>query len=195
MFRILEYENKVKECNDRIEGHATMLEMKENEKEHITEELQISRNKAMEKTSELMKIKLQYSELKTEHQTTREQLKYLTEKLEEKQKEKDQTKTNIVEQIQKNDLEEKIAELNKKIKDQEEKEETFKKIMNEHQIVKNKLEKCEIELKSKEELLENTKCMLAYSENRIVKIEEFVNSQKERISSLEEKLQESEQVS
>ena len=67
--------------------------------------------------------------------------------------------------------------------------------MNEHQIVKNKLEKCEIELKSKEELLENTKCMLAYSENRIVKIEEFVNSQKERISSLEEKLQESEQVS
>jgi len=163
------------------------------EKEHITEELKISRNKTMEKTSEIMKIKLQYSELETEHHNTKEQLKYLTEKLEEKHREKDKPKTDIVEQIQKNDLEEKIMDLNKKIKDQEEKEETFQKIMNEHQLVKNKLEKCEIELKSKEELLENTKCMLAYSENRIAKIEEFVNSQKQRISSLEEKLQESEQ--
>ena len=36
--------------------------------------------------------------------------------------------------------------------------------------------------------------MLKYSETRIIKIEEFVSSQKERITSLEEKLQESEQV-
>merc|ERR1719233_188041 len=90
-------------------------------------------------------MQLQYSELETEHHNTKEQLKYLTEKLEEKQREKDKHKTNIVEQIQKNDLEEKIMDLNKKIKDQEDKEVTFQKIMNEPQLVKNKLEKCETE--------------------------------------------------
>ena len=61
-------------------------------------------------------------------------------------------------------------------------------------MFKNKLDKCEIELQSKEDQLENARSMLKYSENRMIKIEEFVNSQKQRITSLEEKLQESEQV-
>ena len=91
-------------------------------------------------------------------------------------------------------MDEKIAQLNVIIKEQERKEVNYKKMISEHNLLKHQLEKCETELLSKEDQLENTRSMLKYSENRIIKIEEFVSSQKERITSLEEKLQDSEQV-
>ena len=91
-------------------------------------------------------------------------------------------------------MDEKIAQLNLIIREQERKEVNYKRITSEHNLVEHKLEKCEINLKSKEDQLENARSMLKYSENRIIKIEEFVSSQKDRITSLEEKLQESEQV-
>lgn len=200
-FRILECERKIEEGSEKesklkfkAENYEKMLEIKENEKENIIEDLKTSRNKNMEMTTELLNMNLQYNELENEHQNTKEKLIYLTNKVEEKQREMEKSKTYNVEQLKKNDMEEKIAQLNEKIKEQERKEVNYKKMMSEHNLVKQKLEKCEIELKSKEEQLENARSMLNYSETRIIKIEEFVSSQKERIISLEEKLQESEQV-
>ena len=177
------------------EKHKTAIKVKEREKDTAIVDLKKSKNKNMDMTDELMNMKIQYDELEKQHQNAKKQLIFLTQKVEEKQREMVESKVTVVEKIEKNHLEEKIKHLNIKIKDNEETEFNYNKLMIEHQHVKNKLNKCEIELRSKEAQLENKQSMLKYSESRIVKIEEFVNSQKQRICTLEEKLQESEQVS
>ena len=177
------------------EKHKTVIKVKEMEKDTAIEDLKKSKNKNVDMTDELMNMKIQYDELEKQHHNAKKQLIYLTQKVEEKQREMTESKVTVVEQMEKNHLEEKLKHLNMKIKDNEETEFNYNKLMIEHQHVKNKLKKCEIELGSKEAQLENMQSMLKYSECRIVKIEEFVNSQKQRICTLEEKLQESEQVS
>eukprot|EP00092_Neocalanus_flemingeri_P006732 GFUD01007272.1.p1 GENE.GFUD01007272.1~~GFUD01007272.1.p1 ORF type:complete len:950 (+),score=360.85 GFUD01007272.1:177-2852(+) len=201
--RILEYKRKIEELEtnkykeEQIESQSRnydkIIENKEKEKENMTNDLRKSENRITEMSTELLNMNLEYNNLKNEYKHATEQLKYLTSKLEQKQQELDESKLAVDDGNVKNDFKEKITQLNVKIEELERKEMNSKKIMNEHQTLKSKLEKCEIELQSKEGELLNAKSMLKYSENRMVKIEEFVNSQKQRINALEEKLQESEQ--
>ena len=178
----------------QAEKPELVLKRKESDNDCVTKDLKKARHKNREMTTELVNMKLQYNQLENQYQNAKKELTYFTQKVEEKQREMDKSKSTVVEEMQKNQLEDRILHLNLKIKDQEDKEMNYKKIMIEHQIVKNKLDKCESEQNSKEEQLEYVKSMLTYSERRIVNIEEFVNSQKQGICSLEEKLQESEQV-
>ena len=68
------------------------------------------------------------------------------------------------------------------------------RLISEHRAFKLELQKCEINLKLKEDALLETNQKLKEAEEKIRKIESFVESEKEKVALLEKKIQESEKV-